>query len=540
MVCVAQHLNNDTGFWKHLFFYFKKHDRRFNKSIQLKQPLTNMIKPSSLLTLSICLSMLCRAQIKNFTPEGKQITRFDDSGDAVDAHDGEITYFNGKYYLYGTSYDCGFEWNNKTAPFCGFKSYSSTDMVNWKDEGFLFDAQNPLWQSRCDGKTYGCFRPHVIYNQKSKRYILWVNVYDNVSGYRVFTATKPTGPFKEADQPKISVNNNMPAAGLNNGDHDLFIDDDGTGYLAITDWRRKGAIVIEQLTDDYLNGTGIVSELVTPAATEAPALFKRNGIYYITYSDPNCGYCSGTGTSYRTAKSIMGPWSVGRRISDNSCGGQPSFVSTLKINSETIYLYGSDLWNNAAKNEAMANFYWAPLTFAADGAINLLECFKSFSIRKNAAGSNRPTFETNDFSASCGIGGKVQRSQTFTAKVSGKLKQFGITTLKSGYPSKDLEIVFYDSYKGRTDTGKILASITIPRDAIGWSAKNITISPNINLTAGKRYTVVLKSETDKGCFGFAYNDSALNCDETTSVSNDNGENFTIEVNRRLKYQLLIE
>jgi hypothetical protein len=160
-----------------------------------------MIKFYSTLVLLICLNFVGRAQVKNFTADGKQITRFDNLGNAVDAHDGEIAYFEGTYYLYGTSYDCGFEWNNKTAPFCGFKTYSSKDMVNWKDEGFMFDAKTPLWQSRCDGKTYGCFRPHVVYNKKSKNYVLWINVYDNVSGYRVFTGKSPIGPFTEVAEP---------------------------------------------------------------------------------------------------------------------------------------------------------------------------------------------------------------------------------------------------------------------------------------------------------------------------------------------------
>ncbi|HEU0227482.1 MAG TPA: hypothetical protein VFQ86_07075, partial [Arachidicoccus soli] len=52
------------------------------------------------------------AQIQNFNKEGQQLVRFSTSGDAVDAHDGEIAYFNGTFYLYGTSYDCGFEWGN--------------------------------------------------------------------------------------------------------------------------------------------------------------------------------------------------------------------------------------------------------------------------------------------------------------------------------------------------------------------------------------------------------------------------------------------
>ncbi|TDQ08641.1 family 43 glycosylhydrolase [Pedobacter metabolipauper] len=494
------------------------------------------------LLIALVFSFAAKAQlIKNFTQEGQQITKFDNLGNAVDAHDGEIAYFNGTYYLYGTSYDCGFEWNNKTAPFCGFKSYSSKDMVTWKDEGYLFDAKTPLWQSRCDGKTYGCFRPHVIYNKKNKTYILWINVYDNVSGYRVFTAKTPIGPFIETKEPKIAVNSNMPAAGLNNGDHDLFIDDDGTGYLALTDWRTRGTIVIEQLTDDYLSGTGKVARSITNGNTEAPALFKRKGIYYVTYSDPNCGYCSGTGTSYKTARSPLGPWSEGKKISDNSCGGQPSFVSTMKVNSETIYLYGSDLWNNAAKNEALANFYWAPLTFAEDGSINPMECIKSFSVtksKKNTSGS--APLETNDFKAFSDIGGKIQRSQSFTAAKSGRLKTFEVTTLKNGYPLEDLSLDFYESEAGKIK-GSPLAKIIIPRDSLGWSARGFVVNPNVSVTSGKQYTFVLKSDTGKGFYGFAYNDSASNSGtDNAAISTDYGQTFTVEKNRKLKFNWLIE
>ena len=493
-----------------------------------------MIKLLTLLMLSICLSILGTAQVKNFTSEGKQITRFDNVGNAVDAHDGEIALFNGTYYLYGTSYDCGFEWNNKTAPFCGFKSYSSKDMVTWKDEGFLFNAQNQLWQSRCDGKTYGCFRPHVIYNKKNKTYILWINVYDNVSGYRVFTSKSPIGPFTEVAEPKIAVNSNMPAAGLNNGDHDLFIDDDGTGYLAFTDWRAKGTIVIEQLTDDYLSGNGKVADSITSGKTEAPALFKRNGIYYVTYSDPNCGYCSGTGTSYKTAKSPLGPWSEGKKISDSSCGGQPSFVSIMKIGSDTIYLYGSDLWNNAAKNEAQANFYWAPLTFAADGSINLMECLKSFAVKKS-----KPSTASN-FTSGCDIGSDKQRSQLFTANKTGKLASFEITTLKSGYPNKPLKLNFFEAENGKAKSEKAIASISIPADSISWSARIVTVNPNVNLSKGKQYVVILSSTTSQGCYGFAVGQHTENSADLTAISEDKGQNFRVQANQKLKYGFLIK
>ncbi|MEV8374782.1 family 43 glycosylhydrolase [Kribbella sp. NPDC056861] len=237
--------------------------------------------------------------------EAGATARFVPGGDAVDAHDGEIQKFGSRYYLYGTSYGCGFEWQTPGSPFCGFRSYSSTDLVNWRDEGFLFDAKTAAWQQRCNGATYGCYRPHVLYNASTGKYVLWINSYDVGVGYHVFTASSPTGPFVEQAIPKLAVNNDIPP-GVNNGDHDVFRDTDGTAYLAYTDWRAGGDIIVEKLDPSYRTGTGQHARLGV-RSTEAPSMFKRNGVYYLTLSDPNCGYCT-TGTSYFRAAAPLGPW----------------------------------------------------------------------------------------------------------------------------------------------------------------------------------------------------------------------------------------
>ena len=239
--------------------------------------------------------------------------RFDVDGDAIDAHDGEIQRFGGRYHLYGTGYGCGYEWQRPGSPFCGFRSYSSTDLVHWRDDGPLFDATGPDWQSRCDGRTYGCYRPHVSFNPRTQRYVLWINSYDVGQGYHAFESASPSGPFTEVAVPRMAVNGGIPP-GVNNGDHDLFADEDGTAYLAYTDWRRGGDIVVEQLDERWTSGTGRFTRLGV-TATEAPSLFRRGDRYYLTLSDPNCGYCT-TGTSYLTADSPLGPWR-GRAIPDS-------------------------------------------------------------------------------------------------------------------------------------------------------------------------------------------------------------------------------
>jgi len=315
--------------------------------------------------------------------------RVDDDGRALDAHDGQIQRFGDRFYLYGTRYGCGFRWNDKRSPFCGFVSYSSTDLMHWHAEGALFNAAIPYWQKRCDGSTYGCFRPHVVFNARTQRYVLWINSYDVSVGYHVFTATRPTGPFVEAPLPKLAVNRDVPP-GLNHGDQDVFVDRDGTAYLAYTDWRRKGDIVVERLDDNYLSGTGHFRRIGL-RSTEAPSMFRRGDTYYLTFSDPNCGYCA-TGTSYLRARSPMGPW-VGKPanseadrqhrglpVSETSCGGQPADVAMLPGRGGPVFLYQSDRWDNGNPSETHATHYWEPLRFDAEGEIQPLTCARGFDV----------------------------------------------------------------------------------------------------------------------------------------------------------------
>ena len=91
--------------------------------------------------------------ITNFDSSEKQVTLYDTQGNAVDAHDGMVVQFGSTYYLYGTSYNCGYIWQTNSN-FCGFKVYSSPDLIHWTDQGYVVDPY------RCAD----CFRPHVLYD----------------------------------------------------------------------------------------------------------------------------------------------------------------------------------------------------------------------------------------------------------------------------------------------------------------------------------------------------------------------------------------
>ena len=117
------------------------------------------------------------ATISNVKP------RRDIEGKIVDAHDGCLHKFGDRYYLYGTAYGKtdGYQKTNR------YRCYSSADLVTWKLEGNLLQHQPEA--------IY--YRPYVIYNAKTRKYVLWYNWYPKFwdGRYGVATSDRPQGPF---------------------------------------------------------------------------------------------------------------------------------------------------------------------------------------------------------------------------------------------------------------------------------------------------------------------------------------------------------
>ena len=67
---------------------------------------------AAVLAMTVVSPQLAAADVTstlvNFDASGQQLVRFDTDGNAVDAHDGQLARFGDSYYLYGTSYDCGY------------------------------------------------------------------------------------------------------------------------------------------------------------------------------------------------------------------------------------------------------------------------------------------------------------------------------------------------------------------------------------------------------------------------------------------------
>lgn len=476
--------------------------------------------------------------INNHDAAGNQFSRFDVDGNSLDAHDGGLYLFGDTYYLYGTSYSCGYQYTINST-FCGFKVYSTQDLVHWTDKGFAVPPTSCQY----------CFRPHVMYNSTSKLYVMWS---DAGGAYHVYTSPAPTGPFTRKPDPKLTVGGAVDEA--------TFQDEDGTGWLIHNSVLPPAIccdMVVEKLTPDYLNTTGEFVKLGL-GDVEGFAVFKRDGVFHAVMSDPSCAYCGG-GTGEMTATSMLGPWSGAwydpnglhqsgnkeprmraRIVNPNSCGGQPLVtMPVLQPNGSTAYYFISDRWNNRAPNESMANFFIGPMSFNAQGVLDSIKCVSSFeaTLAVGTLGSYKVSANLDQtsgfegFRHHCDINGTTQRQQSFKPSRSGKLTAATLTTFRSGTPTAPLTIDLLDA------SGAVLHTTNLPVSAIPWAPHVITVNPNVTVVAGQTYFLRMHSSTPAGaaCYGMEYNETNVYAGGNESYSTNNGTIFTQETMRDLKF-----
>ncbi|MFC0513566.1 glycoside hydrolase family 43 protein [Mucilaginibacter angelicae] len=345
-----------------------------------------------LLPAFLLLSIIGRAQTKltSFSPGAIWP---DDKGVHINAHGGGILYDNGVYYWFGEHKITGDAGNRAMV---GVHCYSSKDLYNWKDEGISLsvspDATNDI--------AKGCIleRPKVIYNKKTKKYVMWFHLELLGKGYSaaragVAVSDKVTGPYKfvksyrpnpgqmpfypaltpEGD--KVNCVNpatetdkffcrDMPGGQMAR-DMTVFVDDDGKAYHVFSS-EENYTLDLAELTPDYTGHTGKFIRIYIGHQTEAPALFKRNGIYYMIGS--GCTGWAPNAARWFSAKSIWGPWTY----HGNPCqgpdskityGGQSTHVLPV-AGKKDAFIFMADKWT--PKDAIDGRYLWLPISFKGD------------------------------------------------------------------------------------------------------------------------------------------------------------------------------
>ena len=147
-------------------------------------------------------------------------------------------------------------------------------------------------------------------------------------------------------------------------DMTLFVDDDGKAYHIYSS-EENLTLHIAELADDYLSHTGKYIRIFPGGHNEAPALFKKDGTYWMIAS--GCTGWKSNEARLMTASSILGKWS---QLS-NPCvgedakitfGGQSTYVLPL---AGSGYIFMADMWRPESLQDS--RYIWLPIHFDEKG-----------------------------------------------------------------------------------------------------------------------------------------------------------------------------
>lgn len=333
----------------------------------------------------------------------------DNHGVHVNAHGGGILYHRGTYYWFGEH-----KAENTSNAMVGVTCYSSKNLTDWKNEGVALAVSD----EQGSDIEKGCIleRPKVIYNAKTRKFVMWFHLELKGLGYRaaragVAVADKVTGPYHflrsqrvNAYRYPLNVTESEKAAmaklqpkdyaewwtpkwrraiekglflqrDLSTGqmarDQTVYVDDDGKAYHIFSS-EDNLTLQIAELSEDYTFHTGRFVRVAAGGQNEAPAIFKKDGTYWMITS--GCTGWEPNKARMFSARDIMGPWKqhespcVGPKA-DLTFGGQSTYV--LKVEGRRdAFIFMADIWR--PKHPSDARYIWLPIDFK--NGLPVVEC----------------------------------------------------------------------------------------------------------------------------------------------------------------------
>ncbi len=325
---------------------------------------------------------------------------YDTEGRMINAHGGGILYHNNTYYWFGEVKGMGKDGN---IAMDGVSCYSSKDLTHWKNEGLalkMIADTNSMLQPGCILE-----RPKVIYNAKSKKFVMWFHHELKNQGYSaalagLAVADKPAGPYQYIKSIRPNQNIwpvNLPQdqkrlldypllkradtgwnakviegmfvrrdfeKGQMARDMTLFVDDDGTAYH-IASSEDNQTLHVSKLNENYTDFSGEYYRILAGKSNEAPAIFKYDNRYYL-FTSGTTGWKPNSGRSF-VANNIYGPWkSLGNPVrgteEDKATTFQSQSTYILQVaGKKNKYIYLGDRWT--PENAAEGKYIWLPVIF---------------------------------------------------------------------------------------------------------------------------------------------------------------------------------
>ena len=265
---------------------------------------------------------------------------YDTEGKRINAHGGSIIEADGRFYLYGENKEKSDGKSNIWH--WGMKIYSSMDLYNWKDEGFLVKPE-PDDESSHFHPTKFLDRPHILYNKKTGKYVLWIKEMhpDLTQSYLVLTADSVKGPY-------TLVREELFPLQMSGGDFDLTVAPDGKAYIYFE--RVHSELICADLNAEYTDVTGYYSthfpRLYPPYVREAPAHFIRRGKHYLLTSGTTGYYPNPSEAAI--ADTWHGPYTVLGDLhpdDDSRTSWHSQISSVFKVpGKKDLYIACADRW----------------------------------------------------------------------------------------------------------------------------------------------------------------------------------------------------
>ncbi|MFC3562260.1 family 43 glycosylhydrolase [Pedobacter jamesrossensis] len=202
--------------------------------------------------------------------------------------DPTVKQFGDTFYIYATT-------DGNGGGFGPSQVWTSKDFVNWA-------MQDMNWPT-----THHYWAPDATLGPDGKYYLYYCQPVEIFGA----SSSSPVGPWTSLLEPKKPIVPNFLVPNVITLDGQTFKDDDGKYYMYWGTWGiyPNHGCGVGLLNADMKSFSKLAQIPNTDAKDffEAPFVFKRNGVYYLTYSS---GYCE-DGTyrvQYATAISPMGPF----------------------------------------------------------------------------------------------------------------------------------------------------------------------------------------------------------------------------------------
>ncbi|MBK3630655.1 family 43 glycosylhydrolase [Streptomyces sp. MBT49] len=284
---------------------------------------------------------------------GTQFT--DGSGSPLHAHGGGVLKVGSYYYWFG-------EDRNADNTFRSVDAYRSTDLKNWEFRNRVLTRSSDPELAAANIE-----RPKVVYNAATGKFVMWMHK-ENGTDYSEARAAVAVSDTVDGDY--AWQGSFRPLGQHMSRDITVFVDSDGAGYM-VSAARENYDLQIYRLTADYTGVASLVADPWHGGHREAPALFKRGGVYFMLTSGAT-GW-SPNQQQYATSTSLAGPWTAMTDVGDSTAyGSQTAYVLPVQGTSGTSYLYLGDRWGNSFGGTVNDSRYvWLPLTFPTATSLSM-------------------------------------------------------------------------------------------------------------------------------------------------------------------------